>query len=103
MSIAGRCIACSTSSGTVVGPGMARNSRPALTTMVLLGTLDAGGCTTAQCLAHIPEKWTLISGLPDISSLECANRKHPICVIFRKGYAPTDVSVPGRDGAYRFR
>src|SRR5215471_15069843 len=40
-------------------------------------------------LAHIPEKWTLISGLPDISSLKCANRKHPICVVFRKGYAPT--------------
>src|SRR5471032_3047258 len=31
MSIAGRCIARSTSSGTVVGPGIARNSRPART------------------------------------------------------------------------
>src|SRR5262245_28684938 len=31
MSSAGRCIACSTSSGMVVGPGMARNSRPART------------------------------------------------------------------------
>src|SRR4051812_15777674 len=31
MSTAGRCIARSTSSGTVVGPGMARNSRPART------------------------------------------------------------------------
>src|SRR5579863_296802 len=34
MSSAGRCIACSTSSGIVVGPGIARNSRPARTTMV---------------------------------------------------------------------
>src|SRR5271170_1106104 len=33
MSIAGRCMARSTSSGTVVGPGIARNSRPARTTM----------------------------------------------------------------------
>jgi hypothetical protein len=31
MSIAGRCIARSTSSGTTVGPGIARNSRPART------------------------------------------------------------------------
>src|SRR5688572_8881054 len=35
MSTAGRCMACSTSSGTVVGPGMARNSRPARTLIVL--------------------------------------------------------------------
>src|ERR1043166_941649 len=28
MSTAGRCMACSTSSGTVVGPGITRNSRP---------------------------------------------------------------------------
>src|SRR5262249_11451814 len=40
-------------------------------------------------LAHIPEKWTPMSGLPDIGALKCANRKHPICVVFRKGYAPT--------------
>src|SRR5262249_8940061 len=33
MSTAGRCMALNTSSGTVVGPGMARNSRPALTTI----------------------------------------------------------------------
>ena len=33
MSTAGRCIARSTSSGTVVGPGIARNSRPARTLM----------------------------------------------------------------------
>src|SRR5215831_614121 len=33
MSSAGRCIARSTSSGMVVGPGMARNSRPARTVM----------------------------------------------------------------------
>src|SRR5215470_4164214 len=39
-------------------------------------------------LAHIPEKWIPISGLPDIGALKCANRKHPICVVFRKGYAP---------------
>src|SRR5690349_20825658 len=31
MSTAGRCIARKTSSGTVVGPGIARNSRPART------------------------------------------------------------------------
>src|SRR4051812_3381688 len=35
MSSAGRCIARSTSSGMVVGPGIARNSRPARTTIVL--------------------------------------------------------------------
>src|SRR5215469_6372867 len=34
MSSAGRCIACSTASGIVVGPGMARNSRPARTVML---------------------------------------------------------------------
>jgi hypothetical protein len=34
MSTAGRCIARSTSSGNVVGPGMARNSRPARTTIL---------------------------------------------------------------------
>src|SRR4051812_5614268 len=33
MSSAGRCIARSTSSGMVVGPGIARNSRPARTTI----------------------------------------------------------------------
>src|SRR5690606_10463307 len=33
MSTAGRCMAPSTSSGTVVGPGMLRNSRPAATLM----------------------------------------------------------------------
>src|SRR5579883_2678122 len=33
MSSAGRCIACRTSSGMVVGPGMARHSRPARTVM----------------------------------------------------------------------
>src|SRR4051794_28821527 len=36
MSSAGRCIACSTASGILVGPGIARNSRPARTTMLLL-------------------------------------------------------------------
>jgi hypothetical protein len=36
MSTAGRCIARSTSSGIVVGPGTARNSRPARTTMHML-------------------------------------------------------------------
>src|SRR4051812_38531384 len=35
MSIAGRCIACSTASGIVVGPGMARNSRPARTVIFI--------------------------------------------------------------------
>src|ERR1700721_2755494 len=36
MSIAGRCIARSTSSGMVVGPGRARNSRPARTVIFLV-------------------------------------------------------------------
>src|SRR6476661_7352003 len=36
MSTAGRCMARSTSSGTVVGPGMARNSRPDRTLIVRL-------------------------------------------------------------------
>src|SRR5882757_4242050 len=36
MSSAGRCIARSTSSGIVVGPGIARNSRPARTVIVLV-------------------------------------------------------------------
>src|SRR3954463_9761400 len=35
MSIAGRCIARSTSSGILVGPGMARNSRPARTVIAV--------------------------------------------------------------------
>src|SRR5262245_43731426 len=35
MSSAGRCIARSTSSGMLVGPGMARNSRPARTVIVV--------------------------------------------------------------------
>src|ERR1700694_1146683 len=36
MSSAGRCIARSTSSGMVVGPGIARNSRPERTTIVFI-------------------------------------------------------------------
>src|SRR6266853_1617942 len=36
MSSAGRCIARSTSSGIVVGPGIARNSRPARTVIVVV-------------------------------------------------------------------
>src|SRR5450756_346324 len=36
MSSAGRCIARSTSSGMVVGPGIARNSRPARTAIVVI-------------------------------------------------------------------
>src|SRR4051812_42425958 len=35
MSSAGRCMARNTSSGTLVGPGIARNSRPARTTISL--------------------------------------------------------------------
>src|SRR6266478_977013 len=38
MSTAGRCMARNTSSGTVVGPGIARNSRPARTTIALLNS-----------------------------------------------------------------
>src|SRR5437763_15146047 len=37
-------MACSTSSGIVVGPGMARNSRPARTVIVGLPWLDALPC-----------------------------------------------------------
>src|ERR1700676_922100 len=46
MSSAGRCIARSTSSGMVVGPGIARNSRPARTTIFLVpcGDAPAEGC-----------------------------------------------------------
>src|SRR5258706_6053446 len=36
MSIAGRCIAASTASGMLVGPGMQRNSRPLATVMLVL-------------------------------------------------------------------
>src|SRR6476620_2663505 len=36
MSTAGRCIACSTSSGMLVGPGIASNCRPARTAMYYL-------------------------------------------------------------------
>src|SRR4029077_1545821 len=36
MSSAGRCLACITASGIVVGPGMARNSRPARTVIAAL-------------------------------------------------------------------
>src|SRR5664279_2496031 len=42
MSSAGRCIARSTSSGIVVGPGIARNSRPERTT-ILLFLVDLSG------------------------------------------------------------
>src|ERR1700704_4011609 len=42
MSSAGRCIARSTSSGIVVGPGMARNSRPARTVIVLVPLVCLG-------------------------------------------------------------
>src|SRR5476649_1520916 len=53
MSIAGRCIARSTSSGTVVGPGIARNSRPARTLIgpcppLLTDTLYHGKRTRAR-------------------------------------------------------
>src|SRR5664279_1074255 len=44
MSSAGRCIARSTSSGMVVGPGIARNSRPARTTIVALPCCYGGPC-----------------------------------------------------------
>src|SRR6202171_3816049 len=44
MSSAGRCIARSTSSGMVVGPGIARNSRPARTTIVILPCCCDGPC-----------------------------------------------------------
>src|ERR1700726_1974466 len=44
MSSAGRCIARSTSSGMVVGPGMARNSRPARTVIVGFPLVDGHGC-----------------------------------------------------------
>src|ERR1700732_1376507 len=43
MSSAGRCIARSTSSGMVVGPGIARNSRPARTTIVVIPSRLAKG------------------------------------------------------------
>src|SRR5215212_367886 len=43
MSSAGRCIARSTSSGMVVGPGIARNSRPARTVIVVFLVANAGG------------------------------------------------------------
>src|SRR5438094_7008128 len=36
MSIAGRCMAASTASGMLVGPGMQRNSRPLATVMLVL-------------------------------------------------------------------
>src|SRR5579883_978231 len=42
MSSAGRCIALSTSSGTVVGPGMLRNSRPLRRTIARI-LLDRAG------------------------------------------------------------
>src|SRR4051794_37286622 len=41
MSSAGRCIARNTSSGTLVGPGIARNSRPARTTMLFIPCLSS--------------------------------------------------------------
>src|ERR1700744_5245270 len=40
MSSAGRCIARSTSSGILVGPGSARNSRPARTTIFVIPLKD---------------------------------------------------------------
>src|SRR3954451_8070164 len=55
MSSAGRCIACSTASGTLVGPGIARNSRPARTTIVVflifvarLSEAKSGRCHAAR-------------------------------------------------------
>src|SRR4051794_29289693 len=44
MSSAGRCIACSTSSGMLVGPGIARNSRPARTTIAGFPCWRDGTC-----------------------------------------------------------
>src|SRR5437773_9260730 len=47
MSKAGRCIACNTWSGMVVGPGMARNSRPARTTIVVFPCWQWGHASMA--------------------------------------------------------
>src|SRR3954447_12323764 len=55
MSIAGRCIARSTSSGIVVGPGMARNSRPARTVIVGFPCWAASQGGTAMDAADWPE------------------------------------------------
>jgi hypothetical protein len=51
MSMAARCIARSTSSGIVVGPGTAMISRPARTTIALVPSLSPGARagTLVQC------------------------------------------------------
>src|SRR5262245_18676503 len=65
MSTAGRCIARSTSSGTVVGPGIARNSRPART-LIVLSMLDATpGHPAAAMTAFSWFAPPLLCGLPD--------------------------------------
>src|SRR5258707_6499784 len=64
MSSAGRCIARSTSSGMLVGPGIARNSRPARTTIVVVPcstsgpAMDAGkGCEIQPVGALFSERF----------------------------------------------
>src|SRR6266566_246760 len=71
MSTAGRCIACSTSSGTVVGPGITRNSRPPRTVMGFQRS-DDGGQRTERGLLYprpsvIPSSKIVIGAIMPLS------------------------------------
>src|ERR1700682_1966653 len=63
MSSAGRCIARSTSSGMVVGPGIARNSRPARTTIFLVPCWFAGGKGCRGMAGNSSQNMMIISSL----------------------------------------
>src|ERR1700758_2423757 len=98
MSSAGRCIACSTESGIVVGPGMARNSRPARTVIAVLpcAVIRRNLHTArerARCFyAGKPcKKRCLPSGLPAAGGFGLLDRAEPARAL---GYLHLDLGVP---------
>src|SRR3954452_17832328 len=97
MSSAGRCIACSTSSGMLVGPGIARNSRPARTTIVVVSlkpcALEKGcrGMTTNSSYNMLN-----LASLPADGSRECAR-----LFAQRTGYTVPDLILDLRGGGAR--
>src|SRR4051812_49537335 len=97
MSSAGRCIACSTSSGMLVGPGIARNSRPARTTIVVVSlkpcALEKGcrGMTTNSSYNMLN-----LASLPADGSRECAR-----LFAQRTGYTVPDLILDLSGGGAR--
>src|ERR1700724_1024824 len=80
MSNAGRCIARSTSSGMVVGPGIARNSRPARSVIFLIPWLVCSGKGCSE-MAGNSSRNTMVSD----QTRPCEERKRPSNPAFPRG------------------